>query len=70
MMMKYEVDIYWSEQDDCFLAEAPDLPGCMADGRTYEEALAMIQDVMSVWLADAVRNGEELPRPRVRALTA
>ena len=68
--MKYEVDIYWSERDDCFLAEAPDLPGCMADGPTYEEALAMIQEVMKIWLADAVRNGEELPQPRLRALTA
>jgi predicted RNase H-like HicB family nuclease len=68
--MKYEVDIYWSEQDNCFLAEAPDLHGCMADGATYEEALAMIQEVMTIWLADAIGSGEPLPEPRRRALTA
>lgn len=67
--MKYEVVIYWSELDQCFLAEAPDLPGCMADGETYEAALAMMQEVMAIWLADAKRRGEALPKPRDHALT-
>ena len=65
--MKYEIIIYWSERDSCFLAEVPDLPGLMADGRTYEEALAMAQEVIPIWLKAWQESGHEAPSPRVRA---
>jgi predicted RNase H-like HicB family nuclease len=68
--MKYEVVIYWSDVDGCFLAEAPDLPGCMADGETYEDALAMMKEVMAIWLDEASRRGEPLPIARHHALSA
>jgi predicted RNase H-like HicB family nuclease len=68
--MKYEIDIYWSHLDNCFLAEVPELPGLMADGRTYEEALAMAQEVIEVWLEAAAEAGETIPQPRQRALSA
>ena len=63
---KYEINMYWSEEDEAILAEVPDLPGCVADGRTYEEALAEAQVVMDLWIDAAKEHGREIPEPRTR----
>jgi predicted RNase H-like HicB family nuclease len=64
--MKYEVIIYWSEEDQAFVASMPDLPGCMADGKTYEEALAQIQVVANEWIATAQELGRAVPKPKAK----
>lgn len=63
---KYEINMYWSEEDEAILAEVPELPGCVADGRTYEEALAEAQVVMDLWIDAAKEHGREIPKPRTR----
>lgn len=63
-MMKYEVIIYWSEEDKCFLAEVPELSGCMADGDSYEEALKNAELVMQEWIEVAKSLGREIPKPK------
>lgn len=50
MMNKYEIIIYWSDTDNAYIAEVPELPGCMADGATYAEALANAENVIKNWL--------------------
>lgn len=62
--MRYELIIYWSEADQRFLAEVPELPGCMADGETYEEALSNAQVVIGEWLETARRLKRKIPVPR------
>ena len=68
--MKYEVLIYWSDADDAFVAEVPDLPGCVTHGNTYQEAAANAEDAMTGWLKAWAAMGRDLPKPRRRALTA
>ena len=63
-MSKYEVIIYWSDEDDLFVAEAPELPGCAAHGDTYEEALSSIRDAMSLWIDTAIEFGNPVPEPK------
>jgi predicted RNase H-like HicB family nuclease len=65
-MYKYEVIVYWSEEDAEYIAEVPELPGCMADGATYEEALKNAQVVISEWIETARSYGREIPIPRGR----
>ena len=65
-MPKYEVIIYWSEADEAFIIEVPELPGCAADGETQEQALANIQVVMREWIATAKALGRKIPKPRGR----
>jgi predicted RNase H-like HicB family nuclease len=67
---KYEVIIFWSEEDDAFIAEVPDLAGCMADGATYEEALVNAQVVISQWIETAKSLGRVIPKPRLRLQAA
>ena len=67
---KYEVIIFWSDEDDAFIAEVPDLAGCMADGATYEEALANAQVVISQWIETAQSLGRVIPKPRLRLQAA
>jgi predicted RNase H-like HicB family nuclease len=64
MAHKYEIIIYWSPADQAFLAEAPELPGCMADGQTYEEALANVEVVMQEWIETARELKRDIPVPR------
>ena len=64
--MKYEVIIYWSEEDQAFVAEVPELPGCMADGLTKGEALANADRVAGEWIETARKLGRKVPRPRGR----
>ncbi len=68
--MKYEVILYWSDEDQAFIAEVPELPGCMADGRTYREALRNVERIAKEWVAVAKELGREIPRPRGRLMYA
>ena len=70
MSIKYELIIYWSEDDASFVAEVPELPGCMADGASYEEAVSNAQVVIEEWLATAKELGREIPQPKGRLLYA
>jgi predicted RNase H-like HicB family nuclease len=63
-MYKYEVIVYWSNEDEAFIAEVPELPGCMADGATYEEAIKNVQVVISEWIETAKELKREIPKPR------
>jgi predicted RNase H-like HicB family nuclease len=63
-MYKYELVIYWSEEDELFVVEVPELPGCMADGETYEQAVRNAQNIISEWLETAESLDREIPQPR------
>ena len=65
-MYKYELIIYWSEEDQMYLVEVPELPGCMADGGTYEEALNNVRIIIEEWIETAKSLGREIPQPRGR----
>ncbi len=67
-MNKYEVIIYWSDEDDAFIAEVPELPGCMADGATYQEALSNAEVVIQEWIETAKELGRPIPEPKRRRL--
>jgi predicted RNase H-like HicB family nuclease len=62
--MRYELIIYWSKADESFVVEVPELPGCMADGTTYEEAVANAQVVIAEWIETARSLGRAIPEPR------
>ncbi len=62
--MRYELIIYWSKADESFVVEVPELPGCMADGATYEEAVANAQVVIAEWIETARSLGRAIPEPR------
>ena len=70
MSIQYEIILYWSEQDQAFLAEVPELPGCAADGATYQEALAKAEVVIREWIETARELGRPIPAPRGRLLYA
>lgn len=70
MTAKYEVIIYWSTEDSAFIAEVPELPGCVADGKTYREALANVEAVIEEWLETAKQLGRIIPEPKGRLLYA
>lgn len=63
-MFKYEVIVYWSSDDETFIAEVPELPGCMADGSTYEEAIKNVQVIISEWIDTAKELNREVPEPK------
>ena len=67
-MYKYEVIIYWSEEDNAFIAEVPELPGCMADGESCNEALKNVQIIISEWIETAKKPGRKVPVPKGRKL--
>ena len=69
-MIKYELIIYWSEDDQAFVAEAPELPGCAADGATYQEALANMEVVIEEWIETARELGRPIPEPKGRLIYA
>jgi predicted RNase H-like HicB family nuclease len=70
MESKYEMVIYWSSEDDSFIVEVPELPGCMADGRTYQEAVANAEVVVKEWLETAREIGRPVPLPRGKLMYA
>jgi predicted RNase H-like HicB family nuclease len=65
-MIRYEIIIYWSKEDQAFIAEVPELPGCMADGATYQEALSNAEVIIREWLETARELGRPTPEPRGR----
>ena len=67
-MLKYEVIIYWSSDDDAFIAEVPELPGCAAHGLTPAAALAEAQAATQLWLETAAEFGDLVPEPKGRRL--
>lgn len=69
-MNKYEISIYWSSEDGCYIAVVPELPGCMADGETQEEALKNVNKVISEWIETARQLGREIPEPREKNVYA
>ena len=70
MDSKYEMVIYWSDDDGTFVVDIPELPGCMADGRTYREAAANAEIIIQEWVAAARDLGREIPQPKGRLLYA
>jgi predicted RNase H-like HicB family nuclease len=65
-MNKYEIIIFWSEDDNAYIAEVPELPGCMADGNSYNEVLENIQIVMQEWIDMAKSINRSIPEPKGR----
>jgi predicted RNase H-like HicB family nuclease len=70
MKIKYELIIYWSEVDQAFIVEIPELPGCAADGETYQEAVQNAEVVIREWIETAQELGRSIPEPRGRLLFA
>jgi predicted RNase H-like HicB family nuclease len=70
MKIKYELIIYWSETDQAFLVEVPELPGCMADGETYQEAVQNTEIIIQEWIETAQSLGRPIPEPRGRLMFA
>ena len=68
--MKYEIIIYWSEEDSAYIAEVPELPGCAADGQTYKEALQNAEIIIGEWIETAKGLGRDIPQPRGRLMFA
>jgi predicted RNase H-like HicB family nuclease len=69
-MSKYEVILYWSEEDQAVIAEVPELPGCVADGATYQEALTNVEVIIQEWLETARELGRPIPEPKGRLMYA
>jgi len=69
-MVRYEVIIYWSDEDQAFIAEVPELPGCMADGKTYQEALTNAEVIIQEWIETARELGRAIPEPKGRLVYA
>jgi predicted RNase H-like HicB family nuclease len=67
---RYEIIMYWSEEDQAFIAEVPELPGCAADGTTYQEALANVQVIITEWIETAKELGRPIPKPKGRLMYA
>jgi predicted RNase H-like HicB family nuclease len=65
-MSKYEIIIYWSQDDEAFVAEVPELPGCMADGKTHKDALKNVETVMGQWIETAKSLGRTIPQSKGR----
>jgi predicted RNase H-like HicB family nuclease len=63
---KYEIIIFWSAEDGAFVAEVPELPGCMADGSSYQEALANAKQIIQEWIDTAEELGRPVPQPKGR----
>ena len=69
-MSKYEIIIFWSDEDKSFIAEVPELPGCMADGKTYQKALSNAEIIINEWIETAKELGREIPRAKGRLMFA
>jgi len=63
---RYEINSYWSDEDQAFIAEVPELPGCAADGNTYQEAVANVELIIQEWLETAQELGRSIPEPKGR----
>jgi len=69
-MIRYEIIIYWSQEDEAFIAEVPELAGCMADGKTYQEVLKNVEIIIQEWIETARELGRPIPEPKGRLLFA
>ena len=69
-MNRYEIIIYWSDEDKAFIAEVPELPGCQADGLTYQEALQNVETMTREWIETARELGRPIPEPKGRLIYA
>jgi len=65
-LSKYELIIYWSDEDQAFIAEVPELPGCAADGKTYKEAVENVEGIIQEWIETAKELGRPIPKPKGR----
>jgi predicted RNase H-like HicB family nuclease len=70
MTSKYEIIIYWSDEDAAYIAEVPELPGCAADGQSYQEALQAVERVIQEWLDTARDLGRPIPEPKGKLMYA
>ena len=66
MTSRYEIITFWSDEDQAYIAEVPELAGCMADGKTYQDALANAEVVIQEWIETATELGRTIPKPRGR----
>ena len=64
MNYKYEIVIYWSKEDNSFIAEVPELPGCKSDGQTYQEAVINAQQIIEEWIETSKLLGGKIPKPK------
>ena len=69
-MIRYQIIIYWSHEDEASIAEVPELPGCMADGSTYNEAVGTVEVVIQEWIETAKELGRSIPQPKSRLIFA
>lgn len=69
-MNKYEIIIFWSEEDKSYIADVPELPGCMADGKTYQEAVSNAEIIINEWLETAKELDREIPLAKGRLMFA
>ena len=67
---RYEIILYWSDEDQAVIAEVPELPGCAADGETYEDALINVRTIIDEWIHTARDLGREVPKPKGRLIFA
>lgn len=67
-MNKYEIIIFWSEEDEAFVADVPELPGCMAHGNSHSDALGNAEEAIALWLETAREMGRAIPQPKGRRL--
>ena len=69
-MLKYEIIIYWRDEDNSFIAEVPELLGCMADGATYFEVLKNVENIIQEWIETATELGRSIPEPKGKLMYA
>ena len=70
MEIRYELIVFWSDEDQCFVVEVPELAGCMADGATYQEAIANVELIIREWIETAQEIGRPIPQPKGRLVYA
>jgi predicted RNase H-like HicB family nuclease len=70
MNYRYEIIIHWNDEDKIFVAEVPELPGCMAHGKDYDNALSNIKEAIELWIDTAKKYGDPIPKPKGRLMYA
>jgi predicted RNase H-like HicB family nuclease len=70
MNYRYEIIIHWNDEDKLFVAEVPELPGCMAHGKDYDDALSNIKEAIELWIDTAKKYGDPIPKPKGRLMYA
>jgi predicted RNase H-like HicB family nuclease len=68
MTSKYEIIVYWSEDDKMYIAEVPELPGCMVDGKSYQDAISNAEVIIHEWIDTAKELGRSIPQPKGRLI--